>query len=50
MNLISNFLRLVLTCTCIDSHPGQVEPASSRASDMLLIEKYTLGFDCEKGP
>ena len=35
----------VLTCTCIGFHPGRVEPASSKASNMLLIEEDTLGFD-----
>ena len=31
-------------------HPGRVETASSRASNMLLIEEDTLGFDWGKGP
>ena len=38
------------TCTCIGFHPGRVEPAYSRASNMLLIEEDTLGFDWGKGP
>ena len=38
------------TCTCIGFHPGRIEPVSSRASNMLLIEEGTLGFDWGKGP
>ena len=45
------FLTIKLgTLTCIDFHPGRVELASSRASNMLLIEEDTLGFCWEKGP
>ena len=36
---------LFLTCTCISFCPGRVELASSRASNMLLIEEDTLEFD-----
>ena len=39
-------LHIKLTCTCIDFHPGRVE----QASNMLVIEEDTLGFDWGKGP
>ena len=29
---LSYYINYILTCTCIDFHPGRVEPASSRAS------------------
>ena len=38
------------TCTSIGFHPGRVKPASFRASNMVLIEEDTLGFDWGKGP
>ena len=41
----SAYIVYLLTCTCIGFHPGRVELASSRASNMLLIEEDTLGFD-----
>ena len=47
-HLFTDLLTNLLTCTCIDFHPGRVEPAPSRVK--LLIEEDTLEFDWGKGP